>query len=484
MTRIMLVLALFCAISCGKKDRNSQNSASSGTTTENNSDKRPIIFLEAAYATSNAAGKPVQHLFDDDPTSFWQTQTGAGPDEGVMIYFQDALPLGTIKVIPADGSFMSGATNEIVPVLQYFVNGQSMARGMPGDAVALGETNVKSLYIRIESTGTETIIKKKNKEGNLQIYQYPPTGSVSFKAIEITNNKGEVLRIHAPKQVGGQVVSTSTLAPASAYHASNLFDARKEFVWVEGNASSNGEGETIEFQFENDVHISAIQIWNGYQRSDEHFSANARLKDFEFKVETGSGNSYTLRDTKGGQKIDLSAALTGKKFTLTIKSAYPGAKYKDLALSEIVFYDGIQPLALHSNWTNTFDASIKSQTASSPLSSMLNKRLNNFTERDMAIDQSIILRSDGTFVMYRLEGPLEEGGETEVEILADGNWELLNANAQSASVKVFGRWNNLSQISDYYAGSSTQEVTRIFQDQLTIDAEKVKGTKMIGVFYR
>ena len=108
---------------------------------------------------------------------------------------------------------------------------------------------------------------------------------------------------------------------------------------------------------------------------------------------------------------------------------------------------------------------------------MLDKHIENSNEDPVSYEsQSLILRSDGTFVMY---SESFSGGDPDISSIADGNWEMLSG----SQVKVFGKWTDLDSGADYYEGTSKQNRTRIFKDVLTIDAESVTGTKMLGKFY-
>lgn len=71
------------------------------------------------------------------------------------------------------------------------------------------------------------------------------------------------------------------MTPKAAYHPIQLFDSRKEFVYAEG-APGAGENEALTFRFDENVKMNALKIWNGFQRSDKHYTANARIKSFEF----------------------------------------------------------------------------------------------------------------------------------------------------------------------------------------------------------
>lgn len=481
---ICLCGMVFLAPSC-RLDTNKPGTPAPGTSSDNKpakpADGRPMVFLEGVYATSAAPGQEPVRLFDEDPASGWQTQPGTGPDEGLMLYFATPQAVKSVKIMSAGSDNALAAADDPAeqPIVVY-ANGIQVVRGNPNEAITLPDNsrNVKSLYLRFQKTGKETT-QQGPYESMFELF--PVNASLAINQLEIIGEAGEPLRLTPPRRINGSVQCSSTLAPETAYSPANLFDARKEFVWVEGNKNNSGEGESITFKFSQAVNISAIQVWNGYQRSEEHFQANARVRDFRFGPAGGDGVVYTLRDTKAGQKFDLSPALKGSEFTLQISSIYPGKKYKDLAISEIVFFDGDQAFIMTPTQPDQYKAQMNMKARSTPLSAILNRRICNKSDvGEVASEQSIILRADGTFVMYRnefSEGALAAG------ILADGNWELQSANAESAKVKVFGKWNEIVNWNDYYQGSGQKQSTRIFSDVLTITAEQLAGTKMIGVFF-
>ena len=75
--------------------------------------------------------------------------------------------------------------------------------------------------------------------------------------------------------------------------------------------------------------------------------------------------------------------------------------------------------------------------------------------------RSIILRSDGTFVIYLLEteNAQDELDEASFVSIADGNWEILSADANKAKIKIFGKLLDASAIEAYYGG--TERASRI-----------------------
>ena len=473
----LLPILLFLA-ACGNEptQKTSNNSNAPENTTEAN--LTPATYLVGVYATSNAVGKGLENLFDSNPSTHWQSLPGTGPDEGIMLYFQDALPLASIEIMAAAGSFDKNLREKEAPIVVY-TNGQVANSGHPNARITVNQNGlVKSLFVRFSFTGKE---ETKTLQAGINRYSYPANAFIAISDLKVVNDKGETLRLVPPRSLNGSVSASSTLAPEAAYSPANLFDSRKEFAWAEGAATS-GEGETLTFEFGESVNITAIQIWNGYQRSEEHFSANARLRDFDFGEKDGTTSTYTLRDTKAGQKIELKVPAKGTTFALKIKSVYPGKSYKDLAISDLVFYNGNQPFVLHSALPEKYQAALRSKGAGSPIAALLDKRISNqisedITEGDVYLTStSLILRSDGTFVYYSENS---SGGNLDLSTIADGNWEMLSG----SKIKVFGKWTDQVNWPEYYKGNTPQSPTRIFNDVLTIDAQKVIGTKMMGTFY-
>ncbi len=438
----------------------------------------PPTYLEGIYATSTAPGSSVESLFDGNPATIWRTRSGAGPDEGIMLYFQDDQVVSTVEIKATPGSFKSGSGAQ----MKIYGNGTALATGSPESTISLGDKPLKSLFIQFLSTGNET----QTTNQDVTMVNYPNDASVGIADIVLHNEKGEALRITSPKGIKGTAVASSTLIPEAAYSTANLFDGRKEFCWVEGNASA-GEGETIQLTWNNDpsVGITALQVWNGYQRSDEHFTANARVREIEISGGSAPANSYSLADTKAGQMIQLKEAITGGRCTLKIKSVYPGAKYKDLAISEIVLFQGKTPCVLQTELPAKFQAALLEKTSTSPIARLLDRQISNQTNIDESAtsSQSLLLRSDGTFVVYTSIGTSDETVPSEEQAtIADGNWELLRTDANSATVKIFGKWTDFSNLDEYYQGASEAVITRIFKEELRIEKNKVTGTKMLGAF--
>lgn len=474
----LFVVFSFSLFSCndGKKDT-TETQTSDSTTTQNVEEIPKInatpIHLLGAYSTSTKLPRTNFHLtkaLDNDESTSWQTMQGAAPDEGMMLYLAEPTFIKELNIKTATGNDLA----EIQKITLY-TNGKKQGEFDTNSALQIGE-EVNSIYLRISQTSA---ISTKNLPDNVsKTNSFDKNLSVGISEITAIGKNDELLNFVAPAYAEGEIIASSTLEPMLAYSATHLFDSHQDISWAEGDANS-GVGTKITFKFNTQQNLSAIQIWNGYQRSEEHFKANARIKKFSFSA-NGTTQEYSLEDNTTPQKIQLQTALTGTEFILEIKEVYEGTKYKDLVVSEMRFYDNEKPILMQTKETENQITELKNKAKNTPLEKVLDTRL-NYQENDyFQIDKSFILRSDGTFVMYKTEKSEEEDSKS--EILADGNWEIKEMNGDKVKIRVFGKFVDFSQYQDFYKGKITKDFLQIFQDFVTIDNQKLKGEKFIGEF--
>jgi len=137
--------------------------------------------------------------------------------------------------------------------------------------------------------------------------------------------------------------ASSELAPntnaGTNYYASNAIDQDYSTAWVEG-ANGTGTGETITVWFNNKYPIEVIYIANGYQKSDEVFWDNNRVKEVILTFDDGSKERCTLKDVNEDQIIVLSRPIDSHSVTIEIVSVYKGdADDKDTCITEIMLED-------------------------------------------------------------------------------------------------------------------------------------------------
>ncbi len=118
------------------------------------------------------------------------------------------------------------------------------------------------------------------------------------------------------------------------YSVANLFDDNLSTAWVEG-VEGDGTGESITVTFETAVHISTIDIFNGYQKSPALYSANARVKTMTVKLDGKQYPSLSYQSVEKQTCIPINKVV--KTINLSISSAVKGAKYEDLCISGLSF---------------------------------------------------------------------------------------------------------------------------------------------------
>ncbi len=433
------------------------------------------IYLERMYATSVGEAGP-EYLLDGDPATTWQAIPGAGPNEGVMLYFENPIEVGSVTI-------RSAPNGNAVKGLECFINGADAGK-ISLDTEKKIDEEVQSMFVRITKVAGQEEIEF-GEYPFCTIINYPPDALVSLAEIEFKDKAGNPLKVRPLHLEAGVVNATSVLEPAQAYNADFLFDSNLEFGWAEGQ-EDEGVGEKIQFTFDRAIRIEKIKVWNGYQRSKSHFERNARAKEVAFAAMGANGEGFELPDQQGGSVIDLANPIEGNEFEFRINSFYPGESYRDLLISEFRFFDGRQWFGLASNGAEERKAALKNEVGNSFLSSLLDRNFYEFQDMEIEgdVSYSLTLRSSGSFVLYRNRS--ENSGSdteksTEIREVADGNWsiESLDAGKEVAKIKIFGKLNRIMEKEYWYKGNTKSDMTRIFSEILTITPDKIKGQKLI-----
>lgn len=121
--------------------------------------------------------------------------------------------------------------------------------------------------------------------------------------------------------------------PYFSYHPTNLYDENINTAWFEG-VNGNGINEYIEIEFFSPMDISSISIKNGYGKSSSLFTKNGRVKTLRLRADN-INSIVELKDSYKLQNFPLNLKKTSK-IQLTILNVYPGEKYQDIGISEIV----------------------------------------------------------------------------------------------------------------------------------------------------
>ncbi|MEO1382675.1 MAG: hypothetical protein AAFV78_05555, partial [Bacteroidota bacterium] len=170
----------------------------------------------------------------------------------------------------------------------------------------------------------------------------------------------EILRKKLSAWAYDDISASSSLSPEATYGPKNLIDGNMETAWVEG-ASGLGIGESIEITLSFLKDIRAIFILPGYTKSQKAYEENARPQKIKVAVyigEKGKGEwremeEISLQDRRYQTLMgDNIAALAQpimdigdvgdwniSKIRLTITAVYPGTKYDDTCISEVLLLE-------------------------------------------------------------------------------------------------------------------------------------------------
>jgi hypothetical protein len=146
----------------------------------------------------------------------------------------------------------------------------------------------------------------------------------------------------APVRVDSRSISASAsseLPPDGSvtYSIGNTLDGDTRTAWNNhGAVDGNGVGETLTYKFSRPVHLARIALMNGYAKTAELRADNGRIRGVVILTDHRRLKA-TLSDTTSRQRLDRDFGLT-RKVTLRVTSIYPGARYTDLALTEIAFW--------------------------------------------------------------------------------------------------------------------------------------------------
>jgi hypothetical protein len=146
----------------------------------------------------------------------------------------------------------------------------------------------------------------------------------------------------APVQVDPRSIlasASSELPPTHdlAYSIRDTLDGNTRTAWNNHSAvRGSGVGETLTYRFPSPVHLVRIDLVNGYAKTAELHAANGRIRGVVILTDRRTLRA-TLSDTASRQRLERDFGLT-RRVTLRVTSIYPGARYTDLALTEIAFW--------------------------------------------------------------------------------------------------------------------------------------------------
>lgn len=173
----------------------------------------------------------------------------------------------------------------------------------------------------------------------------------SISAVHASDHLQSVVIQGKPAKV---IASSELQSKTQRYSVLNAFDNDSTTAWVEGVAG-NGVGETITVQFDQPQTLYGITLKAGYTKSTKLLMANATPHEIKLTLDDDTFTSHLLFDQEfsiAREQCELTASPINTypqsmffsepkprtKVTFEIVSAVEGAKYKDLAISDIEFH--------------------------------------------------------------------------------------------------------------------------------------------------
>jgi hypothetical protein len=138
--------------------------------------------------------------------------------------------------------------------------------------------------------------------------------------------------------------SAKASSEVAEYPVANLSDTNKETAWV--TRRNGGIGESVTLTLKKPAHVDQIGIVPGYAKSKDIYFSNNRIEQVQISINGKIVTNTTLPDEyisfwpgskKGYQLISLGEYEgVARTITITIKKVYPGSKYRDTCISEIL----------------------------------------------------------------------------------------------------------------------------------------------------
>lgn len=153
-----------------------------------------------------------------------------------------------------------------------------------------------------------------------------------------TNTSGPTSTLPAVLVRPMSVTASSSLksTATNSYRPTNLVDGDLATAWLEG-ADGPGIGEWVEFHLAGQVVLSRIEIANGYQKDDDRYWGNGRVKSLAIEYSTGTTQLVDLVDTTDFQTV-IPTRQPVEWVKLVLVSTFPGEVWEDTGLSEVRMY--------------------------------------------------------------------------------------------------------------------------------------------------
>jgi hypothetical protein len=131
-------------------------------------------------------------------------------------------------------------------------------------------------------------------------------------------------------------VSSALEPQAENKYGPEVFTGNDETkAWCEG-VTGYGHNESVTLRFKPAVRVQEFYFSNGYQKSDETFKNNSRVKQLRIQTSDGFATVITVPDTKDSHTIKLARPVKPQWVRFTIAEVYPGARGSDTCISAIL----------------------------------------------------------------------------------------------------------------------------------------------------
>lgn len=141
---------------------------------------------------------------------------------------------------------------------------------------------------------------------------------------------------------GGQYAEVrfcvSSVLPPQAenkYGPEIFTESDEKKAWCEG-VTGYGIGESVTLHFKPAVRVQQFEFVNGYQKDDDTFKNNSRVKILRIQTSDGFATAITVPDKKEAFTIKLPRAVKPQWVRFTIGDVYPGARGSDTCIGAIL----------------------------------------------------------------------------------------------------------------------------------------------------
>lgn len=131
-------------------------------------------------------------------------------------------------------------------------------------------------------------------------------------------------------------VSSVLAAQGDSKYGPDVFiESDEKKAWCEG-ITGYGIGESVTIRFKPAVRVQEFFFANGYQKSDDTYKNNSRVKRLNIQTSDGFATAVTVPDTKDGHTIKLARPVKPQWVRFTIAEVYPGARGADTCIGAIL----------------------------------------------------------------------------------------------------------------------------------------------------